>query len=328
MQVDAQYMSTKIKSKYQIYTDSLKHVEYNYLFPIWGQGAYKKGFDIPYPAGIMGNYMWMKQGILIDNLQLGLTTNTQDVPLTGVDFISFGENTNTSYTVNVRPDLWIFPFLNVYGIFGYGNSSTEVNIVAPIELSTVVDQNVSTAGVGLLSAFGIGPVWMSVDFNMTWNKPELLDKAVNANVLGLRLGHTFVFEHKPYRNLAIWAGAMRMHMGSATAGEIQLKDALPAQTWEQRDELVDNYWTWYDNEATLAQKLTADKILTPIVDRIESADGSSVVKYGMDKQVKNMWNGIVGMQFQLNKRWMFRGEGGVIGDRKSFLISVNYRFLV
>jgi len=49
-QVKAQYASTKVKTKHQRYTDSLKQVEYNYLFPIFGQGAYSKGFDIPYPA--------------------------------------------------------------------------------------------------------------------------------------------------------------------------------------------------------------------------------------------------------------------------------------
>jgi len=28
---------------------------------------------------------------------------------------------------------------------------------------------------------------------------------------------------------------------------------------------------------------------------------------------------------RFNNRWMIRSEGGIIGDRKSFLVSVNYR---
>ncbi len=48
--ITAQYTSKKIKTKHQTYTDSLKQVDYKYVFPILGQGAYKKGFDIPYPA--------------------------------------------------------------------------------------------------------------------------------------------------------------------------------------------------------------------------------------------------------------------------------------
>ena len=330
-QSQAQYSTKKMRKKYASYEDSLKQVKYNYVFPIWGQGAYKKGFDIPYPMGVMANYMWLKQGILIDNLQLGLKTDNKDIPLTPVDFIGFGDNINTSYTVNVRPDIWIFPFLDVYGIFGYGKSHTEVNInrlgEQEFNLKSVVDQGISTAGVGLLTAFGIGPVWLSIDANLTWNKPELLDKAVMVSVVGIRLGHTFTFKKRPYRNIAVWVGAMRASMSSSTEGEIIMIDALPPETWERRDEIVADYWNWYDNEATIIQKKVADEVLTPIVDRLEAADGSSVVRYSMDKQVKEKWNGLVGLQFQLNKHWMIRSEAGLVGDRKSFLASVNYRFL-
>ncbi|MFC5195506.1 hypothetical protein ACFPH8_09220 [Bizionia hallyeonensis] len=122
--VQAQQPSTKVREKFETYRDSLKQVTYNYTFPVFGQGAYNKGFDIPYPVGIMGNFMFMEQGITVDNLQLGLDTRLINIGLTPVNFIQFGNNVNTSYTVNVRPDVWVFPFLNVYGIFGYGHSRT------------------------------------------------------------------------------------------------------------------------------------------------------------------------------------------------------------
>ncbi|NOR88328.1 MAG: hypothetical protein GQ527_12035, partial [Bacteroidales bacterium] len=112
-QSQAQYATKKIRSKHQIYTDSLKKIEYNYSFPILGQGAYSKGFDIPYPIGIMSNFILMNQSIIIDNMQLGIQADNTDIPLTPIDFIEFGENTNTSYSFTVRPDVWVFPFLNV-----------------------------------------------------------------------------------------------------------------------------------------------------------------------------------------------------------------------
>ena len=34
-----QYVTKKVKSKHQQYTDSLKNVKYDYIFPILGQGA-------------------------------------------------------------------------------------------------------------------------------------------------------------------------------------------------------------------------------------------------------------------------------------------------
>jgi opacity protein-like surface antigen len=331
--VSAQFATTRVKSKHEAYKDSLRQLDYNYIFPLLGQEAYRKGFDIPYPAGVMGNFIWMNQGVVLNNLQLGLKSDNLDIPLTDVDVIQFGENTNTSYTVNVRPDLWILPFLNVYGIFGYGNSRTEVKIVSPVELSTSVEQNLSTTGFGVMVAGGVGPVWISADANWTWNKPELLDRAVMVNVIGIRMGHTFQFKEKPDRNFALWVGGMWASMASSTVGEISMIDALPADVWNRRDELVGEYWEWYDglnpnNPLDRVKIEQADEILSPIIDRLEDADGSSIVRYGMEKQVKHKWNGVIGMQYQFNKEWMVRSEAGVIGDRKSFMISVNYRFLV
>ncbi len=327
----AQYVTTKVKSKHQQYTDSLQQVKYDYIFPLLGQGAYSKGFDIPYPVGVMGNYMWMDQGITIDNLQLGLKTDDSDIPLTAVDFIGFGDNTNTSYTVNFRPDVWVFPFLNVYGIFGYGNSHTEVNInrlgESEFNLQSIVDQSISTVGVGVMGAGGIGPVWISVDANWTWNKPELLDEATRVNVLGLRVGHTFVFKNKPESNIAVWAGAMRIKMNSETRGQLTLAEAIPGLEGKS-EQIVSDYNEWYDG-LTPVKKAAVDATSIPsIIDRIDAADGSAIIRYGIDKQVKEFWNGIFGVQYQYNKHWMLRSEAGLIGDRKSILISLNYRFLL
>ena len=327
-ELNVQYASTKIKDKHQAYTDSLKQVKYNNIFPIWGQKVYQKGFDIPYPTGIMVNYVYVKQGLVIDNLRLGIKTDNLDPPLEGVDFIEFGNNYTTASTIMVRPDVWVLPFLNVYGLFGRGISKTEVNLKFPFELQSVVEQQLTTNGFGFTAAGGIGPVWLAVDANVSWNKPELLDEPVKVETFGLRLGQNFVNEAKPYRNFGVWVGAMRIALGTETVGEIQLKDALPEGTWDRADEIVASYYNWYNNTATIGQKIIADKTLGPIVEAIDNADGESIIRYGLDKKLKQKWNGIIGAQYQHNKNWMFRTEAGVLGDRKSFMLSVNWRFLL
>ncbi len=324
----AQYASTKIKDKHQAYTDSLKQVTYDNLLPIWGQKAYQKGFDIPYPTGLMVNYFYVKQGLIIDNMRLGLQTQNIDLPLTEVDFIDFGENLSTASTVMFRPDVWVFPFLNVYGIFGTGSSKTEVNLQFPIELKSVVEQNVRTSGFGITAAGGLGPVWLALDGNITWTKPELLDEPVKVETFGIRLGHNFVNKSKPYQNFGVWVGAMSVALGANTVGEIKLNEALPPETWERADQIVATYDDWYNNTATIAQRAIADQTLGPIVDAIGAADGEAIIRYGLDKRAKQKWNGIIGAQFQLDKNWMFRTEGGIIGDRKSLLLSLNWRFLL
>ena len=322
----AQYATRKLSKKQEAYIDSIKQIDYPYIFPILGQGAYKKGFDIPYPVGAMANYMWMKQGIVIDNFQLGFQSNNVDLPLTPVDFIKFGENINTSYVFNFRPDVWILPFLNVYGLFGYGSSTTEVNLVAPIPLYSSVTQNMNTKGFGVMGAFGLGPVWTSVDASWTWTKPDLLENAVLVKVLGVRVGKTFTFSHKPESNVAFWVGGMRARMNSETLGSIRLGDALPQDVWDRKDDFVADYYTWYDGLDAITKKLVDASPIPEIIDAIDQRNGDAIVGYGMDKSPKGEWNMVVGGQYQLNKRWMLRTEGGIVGDRKSFLASVNYRF--
>jgi hypothetical protein len=326
--VHGQYATRKLSKKQQAYIDSLKQVEYNYVFPVWGQQAYSKGFDIPYPAGLMGNYIWMKQGIILENLQLGMITDNIDLPLTPVEFIDFGTNTNTSSAVNFRPDLWILPFLNVYGLFGYGTTTTEVNLVQPVELKSVVNQGMSTAGLGIMGAFGLGPLWMSVDANWTWTNPELLEDPVLVKVLGLRLGKTFQFRNNPEMNVGIWAGGMRIRMSSTTVGQIRLGDAIPQETWDRVDEIVDGYNTWYDSLDPLQKNIVDNSAFPAFIEALDNAEGNAIVRYGMDKRPTQEWNMVFGAQFQLNKHWQLRSEGGIIGDRKSFLISVNYRFRI
>jgi hypothetical protein len=272
--------------------------------------------------------MYIKQGLIIDNLRLGIKTDVLDIGLTETDFVEFGNNFSTASTIMVRPDIWVLPFLNLYGLFGTGTSKTEVNLKFPVVLQSIVEQNVRTSGFGATAAAGLGPVWLAIDANVTWNKPELLDDAVKVKTFGVRFGHNFTHSSKPYRNIGIWVGAMKVSLGSNTVGELKLNEALPQETWDRADQIVAAYDDWYENTATIPQKVIADQTLGPLVNAIGAADGEAIIRYGIDKRVKQEWNGIIGGQYQLNKNWMFRTEGGIIGDRKSLLLSVNYRFLL
>ncbi len=319
--VDAQYATRELSKKQQAYIDSLKQVQYDYTFPFLGQEAYKRGFDLPYAIGAMANYIWMDQGIIINNFQLGIDGINGSVPIQPIDFIEFGENRNTSYAVNFRPDIWVLPFLNVYGLFGYGSSTTEVNLIEPVELKSVVQQDMTTTGFGVLTGFGLGPLWTSIDANWTWTKPELLDDPVLAKVLGIRVGKTFTFRQRPDRNIAVWVGGMRARLSSNTMGAVKMKDAIPQETWDRVDEIVDN-WNDFLEDYPVFEGGAFDEFIK----NLEARNGEAIVYYGMDKAPEEEWNFLVGGQFQLDKHWMLRSEVGIIGDRKSFLASFNYRF--
>jgi hypothetical protein len=50
------------------------------------------------------------------------------------------------------------------------------------------------------------------------------------------------------------------------------------------------------------------------------------VEYSIDKHPADMWNLIVGGQYQLNKSWMFRLEVGFLTSRTHVISGVQYRF--
>jgi hypothetical protein len=101
-----------------------------------------------------------------------------------------------------------------------------------------------------------------------------------------------------------------------------------------------NVEAWWNNLSELEQKKpeniakyqaankaldVASNVLTA-ADEAVNAINSSTVEYSLDKRQKDMWNFIVGGQFQLNKHWMARGEVGFLGARTQALVSLQYRF--
>lgn len=151
------------------------------------------------------------------------------------------------------------------------------------------------------------------------------------NVLRVRLGRTFTFRSHAERNIAFWIGGMRLRMGSNTQGNILMSEAIPQEVWDRKDEIVQEYADWRDayyENLTPQQKIAVNTVIDPLIEGLDNRDGSTLLSYGMDKKPEQEWNILVGGQFQLNKRWMIRSEAGILGDRKSFLASSNYRFKI
>ena len=62
------------------------------------------------------------------------------------------------------------------------------------------------------------------------------------------------------------------------------------------------------------------------IDQASQRIDESTVEYGLEKRQKDMWNFVLGTQFQLNKHWMIRAEGGFLGARTQFIGGLQYRF--
>ena len=352
--VQAQVFSDKVVGdKNQEIIDSLRTKKYPYVLPIWGQKVTNLGYDLPYSAGISINYIGQESDILINNLQVGFNGGQM---FEMDDIVRFTETTSRSSSINIRPDVWLFPFLNVYGIFAKSSLSTQValDVYAPtagndeplFDYNTQVDFEGTTFGIGFTPTMGVGGGWVALDMNVTWNDIAQLDDPAVAFVFGPRLGKQFKFRN-PERALSVWVGGFRLKINTGTKGNLNASDVIPfpvevemkieggIDELAQRQEDLDD---WYNSltppeqiinkpiyDAKTAVLGKANEVMYRALDVVQNVQ-TSTIQYSIDKYPRNKWNFIVGSQFQLNKRWMIRGEVGFLGSRTQILGGLQYRF--
>src|SRR5262245_55013148 len=335
--------------------DSLKQLKYPYMLPIWGAKAVQRGFDLPHSAGVSLQYFGQRSDLLIDNLMVGFNNG----PLFDLDgIVRFDKARSSSDGVSLRPDLWLFPFLNVYGILGVSSASTDVgySLWLPdssghdqqvVSLSSKVDFTAKTFGLGLTPTMGVKGAWLALDMNFTWTDVPQLDQPATAFVFDPRLGKSFTLRRRD-ENVNVWIGGFRFKINTGTSGSIPLGDALPIDQWNatveqgmqrvaEADPEVDASWNSLTppqqaNPVNRARYDAAKAAIARAGSFLAAADGTvdnaanSTVQYSLDKRPKDLWNFLVGGQYQLNKSWMARLEVGFLTSRTQVIAGVQYRF--
>src|SRR5205814_1566042 len=126
-------------------------------------------------------YLWQQSDITINNLQVGFNNG----PLYDLDeIVRFEKAQTASNGINIRPDIWLFPFLNVYAIFAKSKTSTAINagVWIPdsstwnkiLDIDTKADFNATTYGFGLTPTVGVSGFFITLDMNFTWSDIDAL----------------------------------------------------------------------------------------------------------------------------------------------------------
>ena len=347
------YSDKVLNERRKAEVDSVASDPYPYLLPIWGEKVIERGFDIPYSAGLSVNYLYQESDITVNNLQVGFNGGE----LIDLDeFINFPSAVAESNAVNFRPDFWLFPFLDLYGILAKVQSSTAITASLSLpnqdgfeditEFSTKAEFSGTTVGFGITPTIGVGGGWFALDMNFSWTDIPELDKPVYTFVFGPRLGKTFHFK-KPEQNLAVWVGGFRIAINNTTAGSLKFNDlfggsgdleeriALGMEKVVEKQMDVDD---WYNSLTPAEQILNRPKYeainrilgaANNFLFRLEDARQNvldSTVQYSIEKKQKNLWNFLVGAQYQINKNFMIRAEYGFLASRTQFIGGLQYRF--
>jgi hypothetical protein len=284
--------------------------EWKYMFPLWGKDLAAKGMLFPFPFGFGITYLEAVQPIDVKNLQVAVNDSEFADVSRFVQFESLDSNVQAA---NARLDLWVLPFLNVYGLVNW-LIATEGDAVLskPFPLRAGSTQTGYGGGFGVTGAFGFFGFFGSVDANFTWNQLSNLESPVRTFVLAPRVGKRFKLTNSVA--LSSWIGAMRQDVQADTSGTIKLSEAVDSE-----DTVEGQIARWYDGLGP------ADRAgVSGFAGRFPIG-GDPTIHYKLDKALAHKWNGLIGIEADFSRRFQIRTELGFFG-RTQMLVGVNYRF--
>lgn len=288
------------------------------MFPIWGYEARARGYSIPLPFGVNLSYMNMRQNVNVDSISLtGLSLGSHPIPDDMFD-IGIGNTRERSETENLRLDMWVFPFLNVYGIVGHtkGSSVSQISVDSDpsrYDAGTILHPNPdhiisqavhagyesgalqdldfklnfegTTYGAGVTLAGGYQNWFTILDTNYTQTSFDILDGKISALTVSPRVGYRFEMQGiAGPSHLSIWVGSMYQDVEQEFKGnlsDLNLPSAL--------DSVVENG------------------------------------RFDVKQHLSSPWNMLVGAQYEITQNFNVLTEFG-FNERNSFFVAGEYRF--
>ncbi len=168
---------------------------------------------------------------MVDSITFsGLKLGNHPIP-SDMFAIDAGHTREKSKTENLRPDMWVFPFLNVYGLVGHTRgSSVSVSVDSDPSQFRGPDRAIAgavhqlyqsgklqdidftldfkgTTGAGFMLAGGYGNWFGLVDTNYTRTDFDILDGSISAVTVSPRVGYRFSFQGSTGRPISACGSA-------------------------------------------------------------------------------------------------------------------------
>jgi hypothetical protein len=180
--------------------------ESRHRLPFLKEEAEKRGIELPRTFGIGLVYYHLDRAIDVSDVRVGRNGAT---PGSVSDFAHLGSSSKVD-NVNLKLDMWLLPFLNLYAIAGYlhNESTTNIDVTLPpilpngspreftFSVPTEIDGTVG--GLGMTLAGGYGPFMFAVDVNA--DQADLgFDDKFKAVVTSIRAGWNGTAGSRPLR---------------------------------------------------------------------------------------------------------------------------------
>lgn len=270
--------------------------------PFLAQDVIDLGYDLPRPYGVKVLYSGIDQDQVLDDLKVGFSGAEKEP----YEFVAFENASSDSDSGQLLGDLWLFPFLNLFGYVGTleGSAPMDVildgngildqigvncalpgnvvlcNVLQDREITLPIDANFSGVNYGL--GFNLAGGWKGFFFTLpvsfSWIDMDTTDAEGRAVISASpRAGRVFNLGNSG--NLALYAGASYLDSDLRATGSL----AIP-----ETDITID---------------------------------------YTIDQSNKDRWAGVVGANWDITGRWSIQAEyNGFFGSRESIIASVGWRF--
>jgi hypothetical protein len=277
---------------------------WNHALPFLAQKVIDKGYNLPLPYGAGLVFSINDQEQSISELEVGINGRDK-VPF---EFVTFDKAVTKTDSINAKVDAWLFPFLNVYAIYGPLEADADIEflidgngmlehlgidcsgLIRPRLCDRLQDQNfllpIHTTPSG--TSWGLGGVlaggWKGWFATIPFNYSRVdLDKTIaeGSPILTVtpRFGRNFVLGD--LGNFALFAG------GNYLKSELQISGTY----------------------------------------RIPVEDQELTFDYTVQQKNKDAWNLLFGFNWDINKQFSWSMEyDGFIGTREAFIASVTWRY--
>jgi len=284
---------------------------WKHKLPIFAQKVIDKGFGLPLPYGVSAIYTNVLQELALSDLRISF--GDPDQPQTEVPFVTFEPSIVDVNAYNLKADMWLFPFLNVFMLGNHLSGDGVIPIVVPGEdilkvlappigarcdkppghlgRPALCDEDLvlidhpkytgETLGVGIILPMGWKNFFAAIPLSYTWSETSNTNGKVTAFQASLRMGFYF----KPKRT-----GQVALYVGS----------------------------TYLDTEQDVFGVFPIDTGVPEL--------GTIDINYTIHQGPADKVNYLAGFNWVITERWWLQAELGFGGKRDDVIASLSYRW--